>query len=60
MHRRRFELADDSWEPIANLNHALELIQEYWDAKDAAAPMPQIPSHYIKASWEPMAVFLTR
>jgi len=24
-----YELAEDSWEPIENLDHSLELIQEY-------------------------------
>jgi len=28
-HWKGYERADDSWEPIKNLNHSLELIQEY-------------------------------
>jgi len=45
-----YEPAHDSGEPIENLEYSLELIQEYWDANDPAEPMPQITSHYIKAS----------
>ena len=54
-----YEQADDSWEPIENLDHSLELIQQYWDANHPAEPTPQITSHYIKASWEPMEVSST-
>ena len=56
VHWKGYERADDSWEPIENLDHSLELIQEYWDANHPAEPTPQITSHYIKASWEPMEV----
>jgi len=42
-----------------NLDHSLELIQEYWDANHPAEPTPQITSHYIKASWEHMEVSST-
>jgi len=55
-----YEQADDSWEPIERLDHSLELIQEYWDANHPAEPTPKIPSHKIKASWEPMEVSSTR
>jgi hypothetical protein len=59
VHWKGYERADDSWEPIENLDHSLELIQEYWDANHPAEPTPQITSHYIKASWEPMEVSST-
>jgi len=38
--RQGYERADDSWEPIENLAHLLELIQGYWDANHAPAPTP--------------------
>jgi len=50
VHWNGYEPADDSWEPIENLDHSLQLIQEYWDANHPAEPTPQITSHYIKAS----------
>jgi len=56
VHWKGYERADDSWESIENIDHSLELIQEYWDADHPAEPTPQITSHYIKASWEPMEV----
>jgi len=59
VHWKVYERADDSWEPIENLDHSLELIQEYWDANHPAEPTPQITSHYIKASWEPIEVAST-
>jgi len=59
VHWKRYERADDSWEPIENLDHSLELIPEYWDANHLAEPTPQITSHYIKASWEPIEVSST-
>jgi len=59
VHWKGYERAEDSWEPIENLDHCLELIQEYWDANHPAEPTPQIISHYIKASWEPMEVSST-
>jgi len=54
------ERAENSWKPIENLDHSLELIQEYRDANHPTEPTPQITSHYIKASWEPMEVSSTR
>jgi len=51
VHWERYERADDSWEPIVNLDHSLELIPEYRDANDPSEPMPQITSHYIIAFW---------
>jgi len=59
VHWKGYDGADDSWEPIENLDHSLELIQEYWDANHPAEPTFQITSHYIKASWEPMEVSST-
>jgi len=59
VHWKGYEQADDSWEPIANLDHSLELIQEYWYANHPAEPRPQITSHYIKPSWELMEVSST-
>jgi len=53
------ERADNSWEPIENLDHSLELIQEYWNANHPAEPTPQITSYSIKASWKPMEVSST-
>ena len=50
VHWKGYERADDSWEHIENLDHSLELIQEYWDADHQAEPTPQFTSHYIKAS----------
>jgi len=54
-----YERAGHSWEPMENFDHSLELIQEYWDANHPAGLTPQITSHYIKASWEPMEVSST-
>jgi len=59
VHWKGYERADHSWEPIENLDYSLELIQEYWDPNHPAEPMPQITSHYIKPSWEPMEVSST-
>ena len=59
VHWKGYEPADDSWEPIENLDHSLQLIQEYWDANHPAEPTPQITSHYINASWECMEVSST-
>jgi len=56
VHWKGYERADDSLKPIENLDHSLELIQEYWDSNHPAEPTPPITSHYIKASWEPMEV----
>jgi len=59
VHWQGYERTDDSWEPIENLDHALELIQEYWDENHPNEPTPRITSHYIKTSWEPMEVSST-
>jgi hypothetical protein len=59
VHWQGYERTDDSWEPIENLDHALELIQEYWDENHPNEPTPKITSHYIKTSWEPMEVSST-
>jgi len=59
VHWKGYERADDSWETIENLDHSLELIQEYRDANHPAEPTPQNTSHYIKTSWEPMEVAST-
>jgi len=50
VHWKGYERADDSWEPIENLDHSLELIQEYWDANHPAEQTPQITSHLIIGS----------
>jgi len=47
VHWKAYARAEDSWEPVANLDHSLELIQEYCDANHPAEPTPQITSHYI-------------
>ena len=54
-----YERADDSWEPIEDLEHSLELIQEYWNANHPTEPTPKITSHDVKAIWEPMEVSTT-
>ena len=59
VHWKGYERADDCWEPIENIDHSLELIQEYWDANHPAEQTPQIAAHYIKASCEPMEVCST-
>jgi len=59
VHWQGYERTDDSWEHIQNLDHALELIQEYWDKNHPNEPTPKITSHYIKTSWEPMEVSST-
>jgi len=33
VHWSGYERNDHCWEPIENLDHALELVQEYWDEK---------------------------
>ena len=40
-----YERAADSSEPIENLDHSLELIEDYWDSNHPAEPTPQITSH---------------
>jgi len=59
VHWKGYEPADDSWEPSENLDHSLELIQEYGDANHSTEPTPQITSHYINASWALMEVSST-
>ena len=46
-------------EPIENLEHFLELIQEYWKANHPTQPTLKITSHYVKAVCEPMEVSTT-
>jgi len=59
VHGKGYLRAEDSWEPIENLDHSLELIEEYWDTNHPPQPTPQITSYSIKASWEPMEVSST-
>ena len=59
VHWKGYERADDSWEPIENLEHSLELVQEYWNTNHPTEPTPKITSHYVKAVWEPMEVSTT-
>ena len=59
VHWKGYERADDSWEPIRNLEHSLELIQEYWNTNHPTEPTPKITSHYVKAVWESMEVSTT-
>ena len=54
-----YERADDSWEPIENLEHSFELIPEYWNANQPTERTLKITSQYIKAVWEPMEVSTT-
>jgi len=58
-HWKPYERADHSWEHIKNLDHSMELIQQYSDANPPAEPTPQITSNYINASWDPMQVSST-
>ena len=59
VHWKGYERADDSWEPIENLEHSLELIHEYWNANHPIQPSPKITSNYVKPVWEPMEVSTT-
>ena len=59
VHWKGYERADDSWEPIENLEHSLELIQEYWNANHPTEPTPKMTFHHVKAVWEPMEVSTT-
>jgi len=59
VHWKGYERTDDSWEPIKNLEHALELIQSYWHKNHLNQPTPKITSHYIKTSRKPMVVSST-
>ena len=58
VHWKGYERVDDSWEPIENLVHSLELIQEYWNTNHPTQPTPKITSHYVKAVWEPKEVLV--
>jgi len=49
----------ESGEPIENLDHSLDRMQEYGDTNHADEQTPQITSHYIKAFGEPMEVSST-
>ena len=60
VHWKGYERADDSWKPIDNLDHSLELIEEYRKANHPAEQTPKITSHYVKSSWEPMEVSTMR
>ena len=59
VHWKGYERADDSWEPIENLEHSFELIQEYWNTNHPTEPTPMITSHYVKEVWEPVEVSTT-
>ena len=58
-HWQGYERTDDTWEPIENVDHTLELIHLYWDENHPIEPTPKITFHYIKTSWEPMEVSST-
>ena len=59
VHWKGYKQGDDSWEPIENLEHSLELIQEYWNTNHPREPTPKITSHYVKAVWKPIEVSTT-
>ena len=56
VHWKGYERVDDSWEPIENLEHSLELIQEYSNMNHPTEPILKITSHYVKAVLESMEV----
>ena len=58
VHWKGYEWAHNTWEPIENLEHSLELIQEYCNTNHPTEPTPKISSHYVKAVWEPMEYLL--
>src|SRR5438270_1558973 len=60
VHWKEYERADDLWEPNQNLDHSLELIEEYWKANHPAEQTPKITSQDVKSSWEPMEVSTMR
>ena len=49
VHLKGYEQADNSWEPIENLEHSFELIQEYWKVNHPTEPTTKITFHYVKA-----------
>ena len=59
VHWKGYERADDSWEPIENLDHSLDLIQEYWKTNHPTQMIPKMTSHYVRATWKPMKVSTT-
>ena len=60
VHWKGYELADESWEPIENLEHCREHIQRYWNANHRTEATRKITSHHVKAAWEPMELSTTQ
>jgi transposase InsO family protein len=54
-----YERTENTWEPAENLENAQDLVQEYWNTNHSEEPMPNITSHFVKATWTPMAVSAT-